>query len=260
MSTAPRFYAVRKGYQPGIYNTWDECQEQVKGFPGLECKSFTNRVDAEDYMNGKKFPSNRELKEARSKKQTQASIKPNRPKGSTAYVLDRETGRVVLYVAGACLDNQTSSVASAGTGLFAGVEHSDNQSKPLPGFVHTSNRAVLVALLDAYKLIRERNDDQKYEIRTCNKYAIDCTTVWCRTWMEKGWRNSKRKPVANADVIKEILKENSAMPGSDKVTLKFVPKSEKHQGEKEAKKLAGKGVRSCRDVLCGCGKVLTHNH
>lgn len=53
-------------------------------------------------------------------------------------------------------------------------------------------------------------------------------------------------------MFQTILKENSATPGDDKVTLRFVPKTDKHQGEKEAKKLASKGVRGCRDVLCGC--------
>ncbi|KAG5358862.1 Ribonuclease H [Yarrowia sp. C11] len=251
-----KFFAVRKGYQPGIYNSWNECQEQVLGFPSNEHRSFTSRKDAEDYMNGKQFPSNSQIKAAKKNKKTQAATQ--RPKGSVAHVLDRETGRVVLFVAGACLDNQTSSFASAGTGLFAGVDHADNQSKPLPGFQHSSNRAALVAILEAYKMIRERNDTYKYEIRTVNKMAIDCATVWCRKWLKSGWKNAKGKPVANTDVIQEILKENTAMPGTDKVTLKHVPRGEQQQGTKEAKKLATSGVRSCRNVLCSCGKVLVH--
>jgi viroplasmin and RNaseH domain-containing protein len=59
---ATKFYAVREGYQPGIYKTWDECLVQVKGYPAAACKSFANRTDAEDFMNGKKFPSKKELR------------------------------------------------------------------------------------------------------------------------------------------------------------------------------------------------------
>lgn len=29
-----KFYAVKVGKVPGIYSTWNGCEEQVKGFPG----------------------------------------------------------------------------------------------------------------------------------------------------------------------------------------------------------------------------------
>lgn len=37
-STDPKFYAVRVGYQPGVYQTWRDCLEQVKGFKKSICK------------------------------------------------------------------------------------------------------------------------------------------------------------------------------------------------------------------------------
>lgn len=49
---ASKFYAVRKGREPGIYNTWDECKALVHGFAGAEYKSFTDKSEAEAYMNG----------------------------------------------------------------------------------------------------------------------------------------------------------------------------------------------------------------
>ena len=36
----PKFYAVRVGYQPGIYHTWADCLEQVKGFKKALCKKL----------------------------------------------------------------------------------------------------------------------------------------------------------------------------------------------------------------------------
>ena len=47
-----KFYAVRKGANPGIYKTWDECKAQVSGFPGAEYKSFPNEKDARAYLSG----------------------------------------------------------------------------------------------------------------------------------------------------------------------------------------------------------------
>lgn len=46
-----KFYAVRNGYHTGIYNTWEECRKEVSGYSGAEYKSFTNRADAENYLN-----------------------------------------------------------------------------------------------------------------------------------------------------------------------------------------------------------------
>lgn len=35
----PKFYAVKVGYQPGVYNEWNHCLAQVKGYKGAVCKS-----------------------------------------------------------------------------------------------------------------------------------------------------------------------------------------------------------------------------
>lgn len=45
-----RYYAVRKGRKTGIFETWTECEESIKGYPGAEYKSFANREDAELYL------------------------------------------------------------------------------------------------------------------------------------------------------------------------------------------------------------------
>ena len=47
---AKTFYAVRKGNNPGIYNTWSECQVQVVGFSGAEYKKFTSSDEAKAYI------------------------------------------------------------------------------------------------------------------------------------------------------------------------------------------------------------------
>ena len=38
-----KFYAVKKGRQTGIFLTWAQCQEQVKGYPGAIFKSFPTK-------------------------------------------------------------------------------------------------------------------------------------------------------------------------------------------------------------------------
>jgi len=52
-SKAPqlKFYAVRIGKTPGIYHSWPDCLEQVKGFPKAVFKSFTSLTEAESFLN-----------------------------------------------------------------------------------------------------------------------------------------------------------------------------------------------------------------
>lgn len=45
-----KYYAVKKGYKPGIYENWDECKKQVDGFPGASYKSFPTYKDAEEFL------------------------------------------------------------------------------------------------------------------------------------------------------------------------------------------------------------------
>lgn len=41
-----KFYVVFKGYQPGIYDTWEECKAQVDGFHGASYRSFPTCEEA----------------------------------------------------------------------------------------------------------------------------------------------------------------------------------------------------------------------
>lgn len=41
-----KYYVVWRGIRPGIYNSWDDCKQQVDGFEGAQYKSFTDRDEA----------------------------------------------------------------------------------------------------------------------------------------------------------------------------------------------------------------------
>ena len=46
-----KFYAVAVGRETGIFSTWDQCKEQVNGYPGSKHKGFLFRQEAEAYLN-----------------------------------------------------------------------------------------------------------------------------------------------------------------------------------------------------------------
>ena len=49
--SAPKFYAVRVGKEPGIYHTWSDCLNQVRGYPKAAFKSFSTQAEAEGFLN-----------------------------------------------------------------------------------------------------------------------------------------------------------------------------------------------------------------
>lgn len=45
-----KYYAVKKGKVPGVYETWDACKTQTLGFPGAVFKSFPTREEAQAFV------------------------------------------------------------------------------------------------------------------------------------------------------------------------------------------------------------------
>ena len=46
-----KYYAVKEGREPGIYDSWDECKLQTEGYSGAVFKSFKTREEAESFLN-----------------------------------------------------------------------------------------------------------------------------------------------------------------------------------------------------------------
>ena len=45
-----KFYAVAIGRRSGIYQTWPECERQIKGFSGAVYKSFKTHSEADQFI------------------------------------------------------------------------------------------------------------------------------------------------------------------------------------------------------------------
>lgn len=48
-----KYYAVRVGKNPGIYETWEACKSQIDHFSGAVYKSFATKEEAENFVNPK---------------------------------------------------------------------------------------------------------------------------------------------------------------------------------------------------------------
>lgn len=79
----------------------------------------------------------------------------------------------------------------------------------------TNQIGELCAVLEA---LRAHPGPEPLRIETDSQYAINCATKWVHGWKRNGWRNSQKKPVKNAAVIKAIDAEMSRRPGPVRFT------------------------------------------
>jgi ATP-dependent DNA helicase PIF1 len=52
----PKFYGVQAGHKPGVYETWEEAEEQIKGFRGACHRSFPTKEEAQDFVDQPPLP------------------------------------------------------------------------------------------------------------------------------------------------------------------------------------------------------------
>ena len=47
-----KYYVVWAGHDTGVFDSWEECQPLVEGFPGAKYKAFSSREAAIDAYRG----------------------------------------------------------------------------------------------------------------------------------------------------------------------------------------------------------------
>ncbi|KAG5642166.1 hypothetical protein DXG03_003527 [Asterophora parasitica] len=111
-SKGPKFYAVQDGRETGVFLTWDECESQVKGYPGAKFKSFSNAADAEAYVSGSGVASTSNIAHTNAFSSDTKSKKRAMPND-----VEDESRWDVVYCDGACKGNGTAG-SIAGIGVW----------------------------------------------------------------------------------------------------------------------------------------------
>lgn len=141
-----KYYVVWKGRTPGIYGSWEECSEQIKGFQGAEYKSFDSLEKAK-----KAFESGSDEYIGRGKNQ-------NGAKGFNAEISEEERHLIGLP------DLDSLSVDAACSGNPGVLEYRGVDTKsgielfrvgPFPE--GTVNIGEFLALVHGLAYLKERN-------------------------------------------------------------------------------------------------------
>jgi ribonuclease HI len=52
MAKKKKYYVVWQGHDTGIFDSWSECQQKIKNYPGAKYKSFASKEEAEAAFHG----------------------------------------------------------------------------------------------------------------------------------------------------------------------------------------------------------------
>jgi len=182
------YYAVANGRTIGVFMTWTECNQSVKGYKNAAYKKFDTKQEAEEFIYAKECKS---IVSAMSINDDLGDFQPD----------------YYVYTDGACSKNGTGN-ASAGIGIFFGENDPRNVSAKLLG-KQTNNFAELTAIVQAYALIH--NDiliGKKVAIVTDSEYAIKCVSTYGEKCYKQGWNVD----IPNKELVKtayELYKEVS---------------------------------------------------
>jgi ribA/ribD-fused uncharacterized protein len=108
---------------------------------------------------------------------------------------------MIIYTDGSRIPGQDGR-GYGGIGIWFGENDPRNTSISITSPNPTNQSAELMAIKYALTFCKEVND---ILIMTDSVYSINCFTVWYKTWMNNGWKNSKHEDVVNSDLIKEVL-------------------------------------------------------
>lgn len=103
--------------------------------------------------------------------------------------------RLVVATDGACLGNP-------GPGGWAWVNQSLGTEDHGGSRNSTNNIMEITAVIQALKSHKE---DVELLIRCDSQYVINVATKWAKGWARKNWRNATGKPVANKELIQELM-------------------------------------------------------
>ena len=92
--------------------------------------------------------------------------------------------------------------------------------------------------------LRAHPGSEDLVIETDSQYAINCSTKWVQGWKRNGWKNSQKKPVKNADLIRAIDNEIAHRAGS--VRFVWVKGHAGNAGNEKVDELARTYAGYCR--------------
>lgn len=214
-----KYYAVKKGYNPGVYDNWATAENQVKGYPGAQFKGFFSKEEAYEWFEG---IVSLEKRGASSRKKQIIAV--NRDDGEAD---------VIIYTDGGAINNP----GPGGYGVV--LQHDNKQEEFFGGYrLTTNNRMELMACIVA--LQKTQRCPGKILLFSDSSYVVNgISKGWVKNWQRNGWLKSDKKPVKNRDLWEKL----SLLVDALDIEFRWVKGHAGHPLNERCDKLAVKSAR-----------------
>jgi ribonuclease HI len=137
---------------------------------------------------------------------------------------------IEIYTDGACKGNP----GPGGWGVLLRYNGVEKTLKGAEKFT-TNNRMELTAAIMALRALKRPS---KVELYTDSQYVRQGMTEWLNAWKKKGWKNSKKEPVKNADLWQDL----DEIANQHHVTWHWVKGHSGHPENERADELANEAI------------------
>lgn len=194
MGAKNKYYVVWVGVEPGVYDRWSDCQEQIHGYPGARYKAFNTREEAVEAYRGDPVE---QLETMRSILRTAERMKNEKaaPRDFSAIPGVRLDA---IAVDGACAGNPGRMEYRA-VRVADGVEIFHVGAKTT--LTGTNNIAEYLAMIHLAALLAARGD-YSTPIYTDSRNTL--------SWLRKGRSNTSLAPTPATEPTIELLRRADA--------------------------------------------------
>jgi len=167
-----KYYAVWKGHHPGVFESWDDCKAQIKGFEGAQYKSFETFESAKQAFKGnyKDYITKGSFKSELSEAQLEKIGQPNYNSISVDAAVSGNPGKME----------------------YRGVDTKSKKElfKQGPFEEGTNNIGEFLAIVHGLAFLKQKNSDRI--IYTDSKTAINWVKKKnCNTKLEQNEKNAE---------------------------------------------------------------------
>lgn len=167
-----KYYAVWKGHHPGVFESWDDCKAQIKGFEGAQYKSFETFESAKQAFKGnyKDYITKGSFKSELSEAQLEKIGQPNYNSISVDAAVSGNPGKME----------------------YRGVDTKSKKElfKQGPFEEGTNNIGEFLAIVHGLAFLKQKNSDRI--IYTDSKTAINWVKKKnCNTKLEQNDKNAE---------------------------------------------------------------------
>ncbi|MFT9267923.1 MAG: ribonuclease H family protein [Liquorilactobacillus nagelii] len=191
---AYQYYVVAHGRKTGIYHSWNDCLQQVKGYPKARYKGFNDIAAAQDWLNN---PVN--------------SFKPATKKTAVQPIYSATSQSIWIWTDGGSRNHgnrlgqhvkKNDPAAWAFLIKYAGKQHAASAGE----FGATNNRMEIMAFLQALQYLVQRNlNQQQIQAVLDSRYVLNAIQLgWLKNWQKRNWKTANNQPVANQELWQQV--------------------------------------------------------